>query len=57
MNIFQIVGDYFITAPTHLMAEMLAQINVSVYLYNYEYKSLFDQWDGKTFWYFTILEF
>ena len=29
------------------MAEVLAARNVSVYLYNYEYKSVFDQWDGE----------
>ncbi|KAH3730960.1 hypothetical protein DPMN_056961 [Dreissena polymorpha] len=42
----EIVGDYFITAPTHLLAERLSQRNVSVYLYNYEYKSPLDPWDG-----------
>ncbi|XP_045158061.1 liver carboxylesterase 1-like [Mercenaria mercenaria] len=42
----EIVGDYFITAPTHLFADRLSRRNVSVYLYNYEYKSLLDQWDG-----------
>ena len=44
---FQIIGDYFITAPVHLMAEVLANRNVSVYVYNYEYKSKLDPWDGK----------
>ncbi|XP_060585843.1 fatty acyl-CoA hydrolase precursor, medium chain-like [Ruditapes philippinarum] len=42
----EIVGDYFITAPTHRFADSLSRRNVSVYLYNYEYKSLLDQWDG-----------
>lgn len=47
--VFQIVGDYFITAPTHLFADRLSRRNVSVYLYNYEYKSLLDPWEGKFF--------
>lgn len=42
----EIVGDYFITAPTHRFADMLYLRNVSVYVYNYEYKSSLDQWDG-----------
>lgn len=42
----EIIGDYFITAPTHRFADMLYRRNVSVYVYNYEYKSSLDQWDG-----------
>ncbi|XP_052774834.1 carboxylesterase 1C-like [Mya arenaria] len=45
-NFAEIVGDYFITAPTHLFAERLSLRNVSVYLYNYEYRSVFDPWEG-----------
>ena len=36
------------------MAEVLAARNVSVYLYNYEYKSVFDQWDGEYFMFIII---
>ncbi|KAK3091646.1 hypothetical protein FSP39_021543 [Pinctada imbricata] len=42
----EIVGDYFITAPTHRMAQILTSRNISVYVYNYEYKSIFAQWKG-----------
>ncbi|XP_064605654.1 acetylcholinesterase-like [Liolophura sinensis] len=42
----EIIGDYFITAPTHLLAQILSARNVTVYMYNFEYRSVFDQWDG-----------
>ncbi|KAL5020943.1 hypothetical protein ScPMuIL_000098 [Solemya velum] len=42
----EIVGDYFITAPTHHMAEQVSRHNVSVYVYNFEYKSKHDSWKG-----------
>ena len=45
--ILQIVGDYFITAPTYQLAQILTSRNVSVYVYNYEYKSIFEQWKGR----------
>jgi len=45
--LFQIVGDYFITAPTHLFAERLAERNVDVYVYHFEYISILDQWEGR----------
>ncbi|KAL4236196.1 Cocaine esterase [Mactra antiquata] len=42
----EIVGDYFITAPTHQLANSLSQRNVTVYLYNYEYLPELDGWGG-----------
>lgn len=43
---FQIVGDYYITAPTHKLAQMMSSRSVPVYLYNYEYQSKYAQWEG-----------
>ncbi|OWF56350.1 cholinesterase 1-like isoform X2 [Mizuhopecten yessoensis] len=42
----EMVGDYYITAPTHRIASRLSQRNTTVYLYNYEYKSVYALWDG-----------
>ncbi|KAL8625654.1 hypothetical protein ACOMHN_043929 [Nucella lapillus] len=42
----EIVGDYFILAPTHKAAGIMADLNLTVYVYNYEYRSAFDQWEG-----------
>ena len=43
----QIVGDYFILAPTHKAASVMASLNLTVFVYNYEYRSDFDQWEGE----------
>lgn len=43
---FQIVGDYYITAPTHKLAQMMSSRSVPVYLYNYEYLSKYAQFPG-----------
>ncbi|XP_022314273.2 acetylcholinesterase-like [Crassostrea virginica] len=43
-----IVGDYYITAPTHKLAQLMSSRNIPVYLYNYEYKSVLAQWEGVT---------
>ncbi|KAL8576488.1 hypothetical protein ACOMHN_003046 [Nucella lapillus] len=42
----EIVGDYFILAPTHKAASVMAALNLTVFVYNYEYRSDFDQWEG-----------
>ncbi|XP_050400946.1 acetylcholinesterase [Patella vulgata] len=42
----EIVGDYFIVAPTYKAASILSKSNVTVYVYNYEYKSIWGQWKG-----------
>ncbi|BFZ17002.1 hypothetical protein BsWGS_20041 [Bradybaena similaris] len=42
----EIVGDYFISAPTQLTAELLSARDVTVFLYNFDYFSAFDPWDG-----------
>ena len=47
----QIVGDYFITAPTHLSADILQSKNVTVYIYHFSYLSALDQ-DRSTFIFF-----
>lgn len=39
----EIVGDYFITAPTHLSADILQSKNVTVYIYHFSYLSALDQ--------------
>ncbi|XP_061182104.1 fatty acyl-CoA hydrolase precursor, medium chain-like isoform X2 [Saccostrea echinata] len=43
-----IVGDYYITAPTHKFAQLMSLRNTPVYLYNYEYKSILAQSKGVT---------
>lgn len=43
-----IVGDYYITAPTHKLAQMMSSRSVPVYLYNYEYLSKYAQFPGVT---------
>lgn len=45
--LFQIVGDYYITAPTHKLAQIMSLRNTPVYIYNYEYESILAQWKGK----------
>ncbi|XP_067678791.1 pyrethroid hydrolase Ces2e-like isoform X2 [Haliotis asinina] len=42
----EIVGDYFIVAPIHKAASVLSRHNLTVFVYNYEYKSVFDKWQG-----------
>ncbi|XP_076087654.1 pyrethroid hydrolase Ces2e-like [Mytilus galloprovincialis] len=39
----EIIGDHFITAPTHDLAEALVKRNSTVYLYNFEYRSEFQR--------------
>lgn len=41
----EIIGDHFITAPTHEIADALVARNKTVYLYNYEYKSEYQRKD------------
>ena len=43
----QIVGDYFILAPTYKAASVMTALNLTVFVYNYEYRSSFDQWEGQ----------
>ena len=43
------MGDYFILAPTHKAASVMAALNLTVFVYNYEYRSDFDQWEGEFF--------
>lgn len=43
----QIVGDYFIVAPTHKTASVMAALNLTVFVYSYEYRSDYDQWEGE----------
>ncbi|XP_041359078.1 cholinesterase-like isoform X2 [Gigantopelta aegis] len=45
-NFAEIVGDYFIVAPIHKSANVLSRHNLTVFIYNYEYKSKFDEWRG-----------
>nr|KAG5698384.1 hypothetical protein BaRGS_010970 [Batillaria attramentaria] len=42
----EIVGDYFIVAPTHKAASVMAALNLTVFVYNYEYRSNLDPWEG-----------
>ncbi|CAL1526909.1 unnamed protein product [Lymnaea stagnalis] len=42
----EIVGDYFIAAPTQQTADLLAARNVTVYFYNYDYLSHHERLDG-----------
>lgn len=49
-SLFQIVGDYYITAPTHKLAQLMSSRNIPVYLYNYEYKSVLAPWEGEKRW-------
>ncbi|KAK7099786.1 hypothetical protein V1264_022840 [Littorina saxatilis] len=40
----EIIGDYFILAPTHKMASVMAALNLTVFVYNYEYMSELSSW-------------
>ncbi|XP_059172208.1 cholinesterase 1-like [Physella acuta] len=42
----EIVGDYFIAAPTQMTADLLVDRNVTVYFYNYDYSSVYDEFGG-----------
>ncbi|KAH9523530.1 hypothetical protein Btru_040236 [Bulinus truncatus] len=42
----EIVGDYFIAAPTQQTADLLTARNVTVYFYNYDYLSQHERSDG-----------
>ncbi|XP_055885926.1 carboxylesterase 4A-like [Biomphalaria glabrata] len=42
----EIVGDYFISAPTQQTADLLSSRNVTVYFYNFDYLSQQDRSDG-----------
>ena len=46
---FQIIGDHFITAPTHEIADALAARNTTVFLYNFEYRSEYQRKDEGLF--------
>jgi hypothetical protein len=41
----EIIGDHFITAPTHEIADALAARNTTVFLYNFEYRSEYQRKD------------
>ncbi|GFS18253.1 neuroligin-4, X-linked, partial [Elysia marginata] len=45
-GLVEIVGDFFISAPTHKSAEIMRERNATVYFYNYDYISRYDGWAG-----------